>query len=192
MSERKVEGPVAPTNFQDKGVNNGPGNRWLVFDRCRNDGFQSLADNNARCRWFINPRIVANLKALWTTGPGGRGGGGGERKRKREKDGKCTSQRRRGLDGRKIEMKRDRFYLTYSEREKERERGREGERELSARVNPLEILKAEALRRKDHDARRREGGGRGRGRGKSVCERRAGARKWWRELESRVKALRAL
>jgi len=61
---------VAPTNFQDKEVNNGPGNRWLVFDRCRNDGFQSLADNNARCRWFINPCIVANLKALSTTGPG--------------------------------------------------------------------------------------------------------------------------
>lgn len=66
VGTQKVE-TVAPTNFQDKGVNNGLGNRWLVFDRCRNDGFQSLADNNAWCRWFINPRIVANLKALSMT-----------------------------------------------------------------------------------------------------------------------------
>lgn len=70
-------------------------------------------------------------------------------------------------------MERDRFYLTCRESE------REGIRSKSW------ALKAEALRRKDHDANREErkrGGGEGRGR--SVCEK--------RERESGGGSLRAV
>lgn len=76
-------------------------------------------------------------------------------------------------------MERDRFYLTYRKRKGKRER------EKSVRGNPLEILGAESGGAKA-EGPRREGGTR------KKRLREAGTRKWWRELESRVKALRAL
>jgi len=79
-------------------------------------------------------------------------------------------------------MERDRFYLTYGERKSERKRKRG--RKLSGRENPLEILGAESGGAKAEGPRREAGEGEG--------EEEAFARKWWRELESRVKALRAL
>lgn len=78
-------------------------------------------------------------------------------------------------------MEKDRFYLTYRECKKE-----------SVRGNPFEILGAESGGAKAEGPRREGGEREGRERTRKKRLREAGVRKRWRELESRVKALRAL